>query len=99
MSGEREMQEGIAQQEVCRERIRVLDAKRVEEIDRICVIDNAGQKAMYAAHAKAACSAEMSSCPPCGLSLPPNSADSVVDVIQSLRFKPQAPAVATVEAS
>ena len=89
--GGREMQEVIAQEEGRRERIQVLDAKRAEEVDRRCVIINAAHKAKYAAHFKAMRFAEMRSCPPRGLSLPPNSADSVVDFYRTFEIEAPGP--------
>ena len=74
---EKEMQEGIAREEARQERIRILNAERAEEIDRRCAIINAAHKAKYAALLKAMRSADTSSCPPRGLSLPSNSVDSV----------------------
>ena len=47
--GEKEMQDGNLQEEVRQERIRILAAKRVEEVARQCTISNAEHKAKYAA--------------------------------------------------
>ena len=85
------MQEWNAQEGTRQERIRVLVAERADEVARRCIIYNAARKAKYAAHVKAAHSTEMTSCPPCGLWLPPNPADSVVDFDKTVEIDAPGP--------
>ena len=65
--------------------------RKLTETNRNCAAYNAAHGAKYVANQKAMHSAEISSCPPRGLSLQPNSVDSVVDFYNTFEIEAPGP--------